>query len=483
MSTATIKVQNNYSWLYTNDKEIKKILWRALRWRAKDYFRSRLYQQHRWDGYDEFFDLKSGRFLTGLRPEVEAALDHLECKYEIVDEQSQFDFKIKKIDDHFLEQCRNKDLRPDPFILHDYQVDFTNQLLRYYRGTLQAPTASGKSAIMVCLLKCLPPDIPAIITTKQISLAQQIYDDMIEWGVEGAGKVFGSRKKDFQPNIKTVVNIASIHKIKKLLPGIRALIVDEGHLMMSKVPKAAYRKMKNACFRVSVSATPFKFGGKDKSQKYQLKGYFGPMLKTNTVEGGILTTRALQERDILSSSICYFYPITKPQLPYDIYQDAVTRGIAENYHFNEIVARLIKNKCKGRTLVMVDRIAHGDILSKMIPDSAWVQGKDNLDTRKYVIDKLKNDTGDVVAIVMQQLFNAGINVFLHNLVNAAGGQADHQIIQRMGRGLRTAKDKDQLHYYDFVFDINDYLLKHSKKRIKILEKENHEIHVMNELDF
>jgi superfamily II DNA or RNA helicase len=279
--------------------------------------------------------------------------------------------------------------------------------------------------------------------------------------------------------------IDSIHKIEKQFPKIQALIVDEGHLMMSKTPVGVYNKLKNATFRVSVSATPFKFGGTDKSQKYSLKGYFGPMLKTDTVEGGVLTTKILQEKGFLSGSDCHFYPVTKPDLPYDIYQDAVTRGIAENYHFHDIVKRLVTNKekCSGRTLIMVDRIAHGDILSKMIPGALWVQGKDNQDTRKHIIGQLQTAKGDVIAIAMQQIFNAGINFFLHNLINAAGGQAEHQIIQRMGRGLRAVDDKTHLNYYDFVFTINDYLLKHSKNRLKILHKEKHQITIHDELDF
>ena len=60
-----------------------------------------------------------------------------------------------------------------------------------------------------------------------------------------------------------------------------------------------------------------------------------------------------------------------------------------------------------------------------------------------------------------------------NLINAAGGQADHQIIQRLGRGLRIASDKKHLMYYDFIFELNEYLEKHSHKRIKVLKKEGH----------
>lgn len=111
-----------------------------------------------------------------------------------------------------------------------------------------------------------------------------------------------------------------------------------------------------------------------------------------------------------------------------------------------------------------------------------MRGQDNAETRKSVIKQLQKGKGDVIAIATQQIFNTGINVHPNNLINAAGGQADHMIIQRMGRGLRTADDKERLNYYDFVFDINDYLLEHSNKRINILKKEGHDVSI-KEIDF
>ena len=159
-------------------------------------------------------------------------------------------------------------------------------------------------------------------------------------------------------------------------------------------------------------------------------------------------------------------------MPHDIYIDAVTRGIAENNEFHDMVKEIAIRQ-KGRTLILVDRIAHGDTLHKMIPNSLWVQGKDDSATRKFVIKELQHSKENLIAIATQQIFNTGINVFLHQLINAAGGQADHQIIQRMGRGLRVSSDKEDLKYFDFIFDINPYLLEHSKKRIKILKDQGH----------
>jgi superfamily II DNA or RNA helicase len=117
-----------------------------------------------------------------------------------------------------------------------------------------------------------------------------------------------------------------------------------------------------------------------------------------------------------------------------------------------------------------------------LPGSLWVQGKDTAQTRKSVIKELQKAKGNLIAIATQQIFNTGINVHPQNLINAAGGQADHMIIQRMGRGLRTAEDKERLNYYDFVFEINDYLQEHSNKRIDILKKEGHDV-TIQEIDF
>jgi hypothetical protein len=86
--------------------------------------------------------------------------------------------------------------------------------------------------------------------------------------------------------------------------------------------------------------------------------------------------------------------------------DAVTRGIAESYYFHQVVTRLTKLQ-KGRTLILVDRVAHGDALHSMLPGSLWVQGKDDAATRKGVIHKLQKAKGNVVAIATQQIFNTG----------------------------------------------------------------------------
>jgi superfamily II DNA or RNA helicase len=271
--------------------------------------------------------------------------------------------------------------------------------------------------------------------------------------------------------------------LEKLLPKFKVLLVDEIHDCMSAVPTSAYKKMRNAYVRIGFSATAFRWDKKktDDVHKWSVKSHFGPLFKTTTTETGILTTKELQGRGILSSSDCHFYPVTHPNLAYEPFHDAVKLGIEQNFHFHEMVAKLAKSRA-GRTLVVVERIEQGEYLKQLIPDSHFIQGKDSLKDREPVINSLK--AGEkTVAIVMRQIITAGINVKIHDLINAAGGEGAHNIVQLMGRGLRTADDKSVLQYHDFTFLMNDYLRKHSEWRAQVLKQEGHTVTIHNTFDF
>lgn len=474
-----LKLTNTYSWFQIDAPDIMSKLCQVFKVRELNYMHSRLYKQKIWDGYTDYFKQGTGRFLTGLLPEVLACLKHFNIEYDTIDQRTNVIIEHENINEKFLNQFSNKDA--PKFDLYDYQVDLINQAIKHKRGIVSPATGAGKSEILVGILKCLSPKTPCLVLAGRAGLVDQNYEKLKEYNFDQVGRVYN---KYNEPNIITCATIQSIHKIEKLLPHIKCLIVDEVHEMIGKTCKKTYEKLKNCCMRIAISATWEKFGGSDKSQRFIVKGYFGPVLKTSAVETGLVKTKELQERGTLAKSKCAFYHVNEPDIPYDIYLDAVTNGIANNWHFHEMIKRLVEKKCKGRTLILVERIDHGNQLHQIIPDSIWMKGADSLKSRKEVIKQLqKTSKKDVVAISTAPILNAGINCHLHNLINCAGGKADHTIIQRMGRGLRTSEDKDQLNYYDFIFNINPYLLKHSKKRIKILKNEGHEIEIKKELDF
>lgn len=324
--------------------------------------------------------------------------------------------------------------------------------------------------IMVSLLKCLPPNTPTLVLQNRKTLAVQNFDEMVKWGLDDVGRLYYPHNDN--KNI-IVATVQSCEKILEKIPNIQCLFVDEIHDMMAKTSKNVYKRLANCPIRLAFSATPFKYGETDKVQKYYTKGFFGPIFKIKSSETGVLTTKDLQKRGRLAISNCHFIKIREPKLNYEVYMDAVQKGIVENTELNAIIRDLACVKLQGRTLILVERIQHGDILSSLIPNSLWVKGEDNAETRKEVIKQLNEAKEDVVAIATTGIFNTGISTFIHNLINAAGGKADHLVIQKIGRGLRVSKDKKELNYFDFYFQNNDYLEKHSKKRVDVISKLGH----------
>jgi len=474
MSDILIQIENTNSRLVSCDVELKKFLSDKLKFRPKNYWHNSAYKRKLWDGWKYFFNAKNGLFLTGILPEVKLVLKKLNKNYSVVDNRGNVNWLYQDIDKNFLNNWLPNGMKP--FDLHDYQPDYVNQCIKYSRGIIQSPTSSGKTFILISILKCLSPKTPTLFLTKNAQLVHQNYEEMKIWGVENLGRWYEKYK---EPNyVMCVTNHKNTFaSIEKLLPKFKVLIVDEVHDCMSDVPVAAYRKMKSACVRIGISATAFKWDKKkiDNVHKWQLKGHFGPILKTTTTDTGILTTKELQGRGILAKSNCIFHPVTTPNLAYEPYQDAVKLGIEQNFHFHDMVKKIAQS-CEGRTLIVVERIEQGQYLNQIINKSNFIQGKNKLKEREPIINALKQGE-KFIAIVMRQIITAGINVKIHNLINAAGGEGAHNVIQLMGRGLRTANDKEQLQYHDFHFLINDYLRKHSEWRMEVLKKEGHDVEV------
>jgi superfamily II DNA or RNA helicase len=460
---------------------LKGKLHRGLRARPKGYWAATSYKKKKWDGFKEFFNEKTGIFLTGLLPEVLLSLRVLDRPYTIEDRTYKPVWLNNEIDDDFLDQWRPTGY--DPLKLHDFQPDLVNQGMKYNRGIIKAPTGAGKTYIMISMIHNLPPGTPVLFLTKGKQLVKQNYDEMKLWGVKNVG-LWCDGYKELNDVMCATIHPATFEGLADMLPKFKVIFVDEVHDAVSDVPVSAYRKMTAAAVRIGFSATPFRWNTPkemDKVHMFTVKGHFGPVLKTRTTESGFLTTKDLQDRGILSKSDCTFYPITNPDLAYEPFQEAIKLGLEQNFDFHKTVVRLAR-KCEGRTLIIVERIEQGEYLHQLMPEAHWIQGKDSLAVRDPVIEALRKSE-HCCAIVMRQIITAGINVKIHNLINASGGKAPHNFIQQLGRGLRTADDKDILKFYDFIFKINPYLWRHSDWRVKILENEGHAVTIKDSIDF
>jgi superfamily II DNA or RNA helicase len=333
--------------------------------------------------------------------------------------------------------------------------------------------------VMISIMKALPPKTPILFLANRKSLITQNYKEIKKWGFDNVGRFYSDYH---EPNIITCATVQSAHLLDKLLPKFKVVIADEIHMLSNNTGIRTFRKLKDASVRIAVSATPFKFGGTDNVQKYTIKGYFGPIFKTKVTESGVLKMSDLQDKETLSNAECVFYYIDEPKIPYEIFIDAITNGIAQNMHFHKLVQRLI-SKLTGRNLILVERIAHGDHLKSLIPNALWVSGKDDEQTREYVINELQRSKEKVVAIATRQIFDTGLNFFIHNLIDCGITSNEHGTTQTFGRGLRPAEDKGRLTYYSFIHRTNPYLQDHSMRKVKNLKKEKQTVIIKDTIDF
>uniref|UniRef100_A0A6B2L776 Helicase ATP-binding domain-containing protein n=1 Tax=Arcella intermedia TaxID=1963864 RepID=A0A6B2L776_9EUKA len=318
--------------------------------------------------------------------------------------------------------------------------------------------------IISAIIKALEGKLSALLLMRSKLLVSQTYKALQGVGISELGQLTGD-KEDVRD--VTVATIQSLHKMSdKQLGSVGALIVDEVHEFSSTKIEKQLMKLKSTSFRLGFSATPWK--DDDMIHNYRLKSNFGSELS----DIGVLE---LQERGILSECVINFHEVQLKGIKDRNYQDAENEGIVQNFEFHMKVSQLIRQIPSGRIMIMVSKLQHGDYLHSLLPGSFWIRGSDDMESREVVLEMLRSTKEKKVVVIMSKIGYIGINVHLHHLINATGGKSSLQLIQKLGRGLRTSEDKEYLSYHDFDFKGNKYLEEHSKHRKSILINQGYSI--------
>jgi len=105
-------------------------------------------------------------------------------------------------------------------------------------------------------------------------------------------------------------------------------------------------------------------------------------------------------------------------------------------------------RATGNTLVLVDRIACGEELASLIPNSSFISGGTKGSERKAEYDDI-HISDDKILISTFGLTSTGVNIpRVFNLVLLESGKSFTRVIQSIGRGVRLAHDKDFVNIYD-----------------------------------
>ena len=362
--------------------------------------------------------------------------------------------------------------------LRDYQEESVRFALKNKSGVIILPTSAGKTLVIATLVKSIQGqhDFKALILVPDIQLVAQTYSDFIDYGIPKSEitKWTGSTEPD--KNSKIIISNAQILLSEKqdlsLLKDIKLLVIDEVHKLKygNKINKVV--EQIPALFRYGFTGTLPDY----KIDQWNIFGKIGRVIYfKESID--LRDQNYISQVHVAALKLTYKNTpqFTTPSMhnPTAGYEEEIT-WLQTNPYRNAIIIKLV-NKSDKNTLIMVDRIAHGEELLRILQESTnkqvhFVHGAIEIEERE-MIRKLMEEHDNVDCIAISKIFSTGINIKnLHNIIFAAIGKARIKIIQSIGRSLRKHTSKK----FATIFDIWDNLRygnKHMVERLALYDRE------------
>jgi superfamily II DNA or RNA helicase len=403
----------------------------------------------RWNGKVSYFQLGGSTFIN-LLPDIIPYLDEQGYDIELVDTREYTtSFQFTKVsEDTFQHKTwpQGHPLAGQAITLRDYQVNIINEYLQNPQSIQIAPTGSGKTLITAALSHSINQYGRSIVIVPNKSLVTQTEADYINLGLD-VGVFFGDRKEwgkkhticTWQSLLSLIKNGNEVQSIVDFLDSVVCVICDEVHSVQAD-------KLKSMLSGI-MATIPIRWG------------MTGTMPKEDFAEKALictigqvtnkLTAVELQNKGVLSN--CHVNIIQlQDYIEYKDYQSEL-KFLLEDETRIQVIASLIK-ECKktGNTLVLVDRIAAGHSLLKQITDAVFISGSTKAKERQAEYASVSEAENKVI-IATYQVAAVGINIpRLFNVVLIEPGKSFVRTIQSIGRGLRTAHDKNHVEIWDIT---------------------------------
>jgi superfamily II DNA or RNA helicase len=414
----------------------------------------------------------SGKFDIGLLENIKAHLDSSQLLYK-VDSILENKFKNGFEDPIIKKYC---------MVYRDHQDKSINAAIKRGRGVIIIPTAGGKTLIMASIIESMrlnmnKPNAKALVIVPSLQLVTQTAKDFEEYGMDKITKWSGDNIPDSEAT--TIVAGTQILLSNKtdlsLLSNIDLLLVDETH---------GLRKGNEINKILQLVNTDYKFGFTGTMptsliDQWNIIGKIGPVLYEEK-------TLDLKEKNYISDFKIIILNVThsnipriehNPNRPSQAYEEELEFLIHSNRR-NEIICKLA-SKLGNNTIIMADRIEHGEILEKKLKELClddrpiyFIRGSTEMEEREN-IRSLMEGRSDVIVVAISKIFSTGINIpNLHNIIFASAGKAKIKIMQSIGRALRLHPTKSMA----TVFDISDntkYGKNHLKERETLYKTEKY----------
>ena len=418
----------------------------------------------RWDGCVRFCDIGGRTYfqiLEKLLPIVIA--DGYEL--EVEDHRKDWSFNFEPVDQDSYDYIAWPEKHPaagTPVILRDYQVDIINRFLDNPQSLQEIATGAGKTIITAVLSHKVEAYGRSIVIVPNVDLVTQTFRDYKNIGLD-VGMYYG-KHKDYDKT-HTICTWQSLEQLKKktkqgtaeveiseFLDGVVAVIVDEVHKAKADVLKDQLSGMFANC--------PIRWGltGTIPKEEYDSTGVtcaLGPVT-------GKLSSKELQDMGVLAQLDVSVLQLQDGIMGFAGYAQELkwlTTDPQRIGHIAEMIEAISKT---GNTLVLIDRIQTGEMLSALNSDWVFVSGNTKNTDRQDEYEEV-SETNNKVIVATYGVAAVGINIpRIFNLIMIEPGKSFVRVIQSIGRGVRKAQDKDYVAVYDITSN-----QKYSKKHLKV----------------
>lgn len=420
----------------------------------------------RWDGKVAFFQLGGSTYIN-LLPKI---LPYLEERgYDIeVDDSREYSttFEFDQVTEHTFEGRTWPEGHPragEPILIRDYQVELINNFLANPQSVQEIATGAGKTLMTAALSASVERYGRSIVIVPNKSLVTQTEADYSNMSLD-VGVYFGDRKEFGRTH--TICTWQSLNNLLKqtqshdadvtigeFLQDVVCVIVDEVHMAKADALKTLLTGV--------MSQIPIRWGltGTIPKEEYAYQAIYSSL--GDVV--GKLAARELQEAGHLA--MCHVNVVQMvDHVEYNNYQSELKYLVETQGRLEYISQLILRVNETGNTLVLIDRIATGKILTELLGDRAvFVSGGTKGTKRQEEYDEVAISS-DKIIVATYGVAAVGINIpRIFNLVLLEPGKSFTRVIQSIGRGIRKAEDKDFVQIWDITSTCK-FVKRHLTKR-------------------
>lgn len=359
-----------------------------------------------------------------------------------------------------------------------YQKEAVIALLQNGHASIELPTGSGKSLILLNLAKEIP--VKTIIVTPFAATTNQLYDTF----VKHFGKKFVGMYGDGKHEIGKLFTVAVAASMTRILPGTEAweefsqcecLMWDESHTTPAETFESVCMGVaEHAKFKYFVSATQLRADGAD----MLLKGITGPIVYSKPFKD-------LVEEGYLARPVFKLFTVAGygSQNKNDTKQETRAQ-LYENPNVNQLIGEIACKAVKlanRQTLIMIEEFKQFMVLKNFISEPfEFVHGGAPAEVKKFlpqeywkpdVAQAVENfNTGKTKLLIGTSAISTGVDLKpVGCLIYAQGGKSEVKVRQAVGRGTRICSGKTDFWVIDFNVRGSNAMQRHSNIRKEIYE--------------